>query len=49
MRIFKNTKNNVFLNRNSEHIAGYLIHLKKKKKPNKKAKQHKTGGNSMEF
>ena len=48
MRILKYSKNNVFLNWNGEHIVGYLIHLKKIK-PNKKAKQHKTRGNSMEF
>jgi hypothetical protein len=29
MRIQKNSKNHVFLNRNGEHIAGYLIHLNK--------------------
>jgi hypothetical protein len=40
-RLKKNSKNdNVFLNRDGEHIAGYLIHLKFKK-PNEKAKQHK--------
>jgi hypothetical protein len=27
----KNSKNHVFLNRNGEHIAGYLIHLNKNK------------------
>jgi hypothetical protein len=45
MRIKKNSKkNHVFLNRNGEYIAGYLIHLNKKK-TNEKAKQHKTGAN----
>jgi hypothetical protein len=31
MRIKKNTKNHVSLNRNGEYIAGYLIHLNKNK------------------
>jgi hypothetical protein len=31
MRIKKNSKNYVFLNQNSEHIDGYLIHLNKNK------------------
>jgi hypothetical protein len=31
MRIKKISKNHVFLNRNSEHIASYLIHLNKNK------------------
>jgi hypothetical protein len=31
MRIKKNSKNHVFLNLSGEHIAGYMIHLKKKK------------------
>jgi hypothetical protein len=31
MRIKKNSKNHVFLNRNGEHIANYLIHLNKNK------------------
>jgi hypothetical protein len=31
MRILKNSKNYVFLNRNGEHIASYLIHLNKNK------------------
>jgi hypothetical protein len=44
MRIKKNSKNHVFLNRSSEHIAGYLIHLNKKK-PNEKAKQYRTRAN----
>jgi hypothetical protein len=29
MRIKNNNKNHVFLNRNGEHIADYLIHLNK--------------------
>jgi hypothetical protein len=29
MRIKKNSKNYAFLNRNGDHIAGYLIHLNK--------------------
>jgi hypothetical protein len=37
MRIKKNSKNNIVLNWNGEHIAGYLIHLNKKIKPNEKA------------
>jgi hypothetical protein len=45
MRIKKNSKNHVFLNRIGEHIAGYMIHLNKNKKPNEKAKQHRTGAN----
>jgi hypothetical protein len=44
MRINKNTKNHVFLNWNSEHITGYMIHLNKIK-PNEKAKQYKIGAN----
>jgi hypothetical protein len=44
----KNSKNNIFLNRSSEHIVGYMIQLNKIK-PNEKAKQHKTGVNQMEF
>jgi hypothetical protein len=32
MKIKKNSKNHVFLNRNGEHIAGYLIHYKRKEK-----------------
>jgi hypothetical protein len=31
MRIKKNSENHVFLNRNGEHIVGYLIHLNKNK------------------
>jgi hypothetical protein len=31
MRIKKNSKNHVSLNRNSDHIAGYLMHLNKNK------------------
>jgi hypothetical protein len=31
MRIKRNSKNHVFLNRNGDHIAGYLIHLNKTK------------------
>jgi hypothetical protein len=31
MRIKKNSKNNVFFNRNGEHIASYLIHMNKNK------------------
>jgi hypothetical protein len=31
MRIKKNSKNNVVLNQNGEHIAGYLIHMNKNK------------------
>jgi hypothetical protein len=31
MRIKKNSKNHVFLNRSSEHIAGYMIHLNRNK------------------
>jgi hypothetical protein len=31
MRIKKNSKNHVFLNRNGEYIAGYMIHLNKNK------------------
>jgi hypothetical protein len=31
MRVKKNIKNHVFLNRNDEHIANYLIHLNKNK------------------
>jgi hypothetical protein len=45
MRIKKNSKNYVFLNRNSEHIAGYLIHLNK----NKTKWKSKTTQNWMEF
>jgi hypothetical protein len=44
MRIKKNSKNHVFLNRSSEHIVGYMIHLNQNK-PNEKTKQHKTGAN----
>jgi hypothetical protein len=32
MRIFKNSKNHVFLNQNGEHIVGNLIHLNKNKR-----------------
>jgi hypothetical protein len=50
MRIKRNSKNQVFLNWNNEHIASYLIHLYiKKKKLNEKKKQHKIGANQMEF
>jgi hypothetical protein len=49
MGIKKESKNHVFLNRNGEHIVGYMIHLNIKIKPNKKAKQHKIGKNWMEF
>jgi hypothetical protein len=31
MRIKKIVKNHAFLNRNGEHIGGYLIHLNKNK------------------
>jgi hypothetical protein len=31
MRIKINSKNHIFLNGNSEYIAGYLIHLNKNK------------------
>jgi hypothetical protein len=31
MRIKKNSKNHVFLNRSREHIVGYMIHLNKNK------------------
>jgi hypothetical protein len=31
MRIKNNNKNHVFLNRSSEHIVGYMIHLNKHK------------------
>jgi hypothetical protein len=31
MRIQKNSKNHVVLNRKGEHIAGYLIHTNKNK------------------
>jgi hypothetical protein len=31
MRIKKISKNHVFLNRSSEHIVGYMIHLNKNK------------------
>jgi hypothetical protein len=44
MRILKNSKNHIFLNRSGEHIAGYMIQLNKIK-PNEKAKQHITGAN----
>jgi hypothetical protein len=37
MRNQKNSKNHVFLNRNGEHIVGYLFHLNKIK-PNEKSK-----------
>jgi hypothetical protein len=31
MRLKRRSKNHVFLNRNGEHIVGYLIHLNKNK------------------
>jgi hypothetical protein len=41
MRIIKNSKNHVFLNRSGEHIAGYMIHLNKNKtKPKSKTTQN---------
>jgi hypothetical protein len=39
MKIKINSKNHVFLNQSSEHIASYMIHL------NEKEKQHKIGAN----
>jgi hypothetical protein len=44
MIILKNNKNNVFINRNGEHIVGYLIHLNKNK-TNKTGNQYKIGAN----
>jgi hypothetical protein len=32
MRIFKNSKNHVFLNRSGEYIVGCMIHLNKNEK-----------------
>jgi hypothetical protein len=32
MRIKKDSKNHVFLNRSGEHIASYIIHLNKNKR-----------------
>jgi hypothetical protein len=44
MRIKKNSKIHVVLNRNNEHIAGYLIHMNKNK-PNEKKKKQRTRAN----
>jgi hypothetical protein len=49
MKIKKLSKNHVFLNRNGEHIAGYLIHLNKnntKSKSKTTQNYSKLNGNS---
>jgi hypothetical protein len=47
MRIKKISKNHIFLNRNGEHIASYLIHLSKKK--NQMKKQNNTKLEQIEW
>jgi hypothetical protein len=47
MRILKNSKNHVFLNRSGEYIAGCMIHLNKNK--NKIKKQNNTKLEQIEW
>ena len=49
MRTKKKSKIHVFLNKNNEHIAGYMVHLNINQTKWKKQKKHKTRANWMEF